>query len=165
VRPAGAPGPVAGAPPVHGALKPGQTAVYVLDCSGSMGAAGKFDAARAALAATLAEQPEAVKFQVIVYDAAARPLLASDGHPLNATGANVRAATDKLAALEPRGRSNHLVAVRAAVAFRPDVIVLLTDAADLTLAALKPVLGGGAKPPVCLALVTAEGTRAPRELK
>jgi hypothetical protein len=165
VKPAGATGPAASARPMHGALKSGQTVVYVLDCSGSMGAAGKFDAARATLAATLGQQPEAVKFQVIVYDAGARPLLASDGSAMSATSANVRAATEKLGGLEPRGRSNHLVALHAALAFRPDVIVLLTDADDLTAALLKPVFDTGAKVPMCLALVTAAGVQQPRELK
>ncbi len=147
---------------MHGALKPGQTVVYVLDSSGSMGAAGKFDAARAALVATLRAQPATVRFQVIVYDGTAQPLLASDGTAPHATEANVRAASAKLATLEPRGKSNHLVAVRAALDFRPDVIVLLTDADDLSAAALKSV----AKPVlVCVGLVTAAGVQPPRELK
>ncbi len=165
VKPAGASGPTNNTPSLamHGALKPGQTVIYLLDSSGSMGAGGKFDAARAALVATLAQQPATVRFQVIVYDSAARPLLPST---LLATDANVRDATAKLAPLEPRGKSNHSVAVRAALGCHPDVIVLLTDADDLTAAALKPVLATAAKPaPVCVGLVTAEGVRAPRELK
>ena len=91
VKPAGGPG--AGVTPgraIHGALAAGQTVVYVLDCSGSMGAAGKFDAARAALVATLAQQPPTVRFQVIVYAGTAKPLLASDGKGLPATADNVR---------------------------------------------------------------------------
>ncbi len=169
VKPAGATGAGANAksaPALHGARKPGQTVVYVLDASGSMGAGGKFDAARAALVATLMQQPATVRFQVIVYDSTARPVLASDGTALAATDANVRAVTTKLAMLEPRGKSNHLVAVRAALGFRPDVIVLLTDADDLTAAAIKPVLATESKPvAVCVGLVTAGGVRSPRELK
>lgn len=167
VRPAGATGVKAGATPaMHGALKPGQTVVYVLDCSGSMGAASKFDAARAALAATLRAQPATVRVQVVVYDDGAHTLLASDGTAPPATDANVRALVAKLAALDARGKSNHAVAVRAALAFRPDVIVLLTDADDLTAAALAPVLATAAKSvAVCVGLVTADGVRPSRELK
>ena len=71
VRPAG--GAVASfdagppSPPIHGTLKPGQTIIYVLDASGSMGEYGKFERARRSLIATLQEQPESVRFQVVVY--------------------------------------------------------------------------------------------------
>ncbi|WP_162672972.1 VWA domain-containing protein [Gemmata massiliana] len=151
---------------MHGALRESQTVVYVLDTSGSMGAAGKFEAARAALVATLKQQPATVRFQIIVYDSSAYPLLASNGSALPTTEANIRAATTALAALEPRGKSNHLVAVRAALGISPDFIVLLTDADDLTARTLKPVLSSVSKaPPVCVGLVTPEGVQQPRELK
>lgn len=160
-KPQAAGGPAA----IHGAFAPGQVVVYVLDCSGSMGAGGKFDAARAALVATLQQQPATVRFQVIVYAGGAKALLASDG-ALPATEANVRAAAEKLAALDARGASNHREALRAAVAFRPDVILLLTDADDLSAAALKPVLAAAQKPvSLCVGLVAADGVRGVRELK
>jgi hypothetical protein len=151
---------------IHGALKPEQTVVYVLDGSGSMGAAGKFDAARSALLATLRQQPPAVRFQVIVYAGSAAPLLTSGNRGLPATAANVRAAAEKLAALEARGRSNHLEAVRAALAFGPDVILILTDADDLAPAALKRLLAGAPGPVlVCVGRVTPERVEPPREVK
>ena len=151
---------------MHGALAAGKTVVYVLDGSGSMGAAGKFDAARAALVSTLKQQPATVRVQVIVYAGSAAPLLTTNGTALPATEANVRSAAEKLATLEARGKSNHLVAVRAALDFRPDVIVLLTDADDLTAAALKPVLASAQRPVVvCFGRVTAEGVQPLRELK
>jgi hypothetical protein len=154
------------APPLHGALRPNQTVVYVLDCSGSMGAAGKFDAARAVLVSTLKLQPPTVRFQVIVYAGTAGPLLASDGNALPATGANVRAAAEKLATLEPRGHSDHYGAVRAAVAFRPDVILVLTDGDDLSAAVVKSVVAAAPHPvPVCVGRVTAGGVQPLRVLK
>jgi hypothetical protein len=154
------------APAIHGALKPEQTVVYILDCSGSMGAAGKLDAARAALIATLKQQPATVRFQVIVYAGSASPLLASNNKGLPANDANIRAATEKLATLEARGKSNHLEAVCAALAFRPDVILILTDADDLSAPVLKRVLANAPKPvPVCVGQVTAEGVQRPRELR
>ena len=162
VRPVGGATAKSSATAIHGALKSGQTVVYVLDCSGSMGAAGKFDAARAALVATLRQQPATVRFQVIVYAGTAKPLLATDGNALPASEANVRAASEKLAALEPRGSSDHYGAARAALAFRPDVILMLTDADDLSAAVLKSLAKAI---PVCVGQVTAEGVGLLRELK
>jgi hypothetical protein len=154
------------APAIHGALKPEQTVVYILDRSGSMGAGGKLDAARAALVATLKQQPATVRFQVIEYAGTARPLLVSDSKGLPATDANIRTVTEKLAALEARGTSHHLQAVSAALAFRPDVIFILTDAEDLNAATLKRILTGAQKPiSVCVGQVTAEGVQSTRELK
>ncbi len=162
VRPAGGTTAESSATAIHGALKSGQTVVYVLDCSGSMGAAGKFDAARAALVATLRQQPATVRFQVIVYAGTAKPLLATDGNALPASEANVRAASERLAALEPRGTSDHYGAARAALAFRPDVILMLTDADDLSAAVLKSLAKAI---PVCVGQVGGDGVRPLRELK
>jgi hypothetical protein len=154
------------APAIHGALKPGQTVVYVLDCSGSMGASGKFDAASASLLATLKLQPATVRFQIVVYSGESKPLLVSDGNALPASAANVQAAAEKLAHLEPRGKSNHLDAIRVAIGFHPDVILMLTDADDLSAAALKPVLASASKvTPVRIGQVTPDGVQTPRELK
>lgn len=150
----------------HGAFKPNQTVVYVLDCSGSMGAGGKFDAARAALLATLQQQPPTVRFQIIVYAREAAPLLASDGSALLANEANLRLAASKLAALAACGKSNHLPAISAALRFHPEVIVLLTDAEELTAATLKPVLAASSRStPVFMGHVTDTGVQSLRELK
>ena len=140
--------------------------VYVLDCSGSMGAAGKFDMARAALAATLKQQPATVRFQIIVYAGNAALLLVSGNDGLFASEANVRAAAAKLAALSARGKSNHLAAVSTALRFRPDLLLILTDADELTAAMFRPVLAAAAKPVVLwVGHVTADGVQRPRELK
>ncbi|VTU00797.1 Uncharacterized protein OS=Singulisphaera acidiphila (strain ATCC BAA-1392 / DSM 18658 / VKM B-2454 / MOB10) GN=Sinac_3163 PE=4 SV=1: VWA_2 [Gemmataceae bacterium] len=165
VRPAGATAPAAPlTPAIHGAMKAGQTVVYVLDCSGSMGEFGKLAVARAALVSTLRKQPADVRFQVLAYSSAARPLVA--GPFATATAANIASAETALAALKASGRSNHVEAVRAALALRPDVVVVLTDAEELTAASLKPVLGAAGKPvPVCVARVTADGVGVPREVK
>jgi hypothetical protein len=168
VRPAAGTGTAVAAsrvPAIHGALKPQQTVVYVLDSSGSMGANGKLAAASESLLATLQQQPESVRFQVIVYDGTATPLLASNGQALPTTAPNIRDASAKLVALEARGRSNHLVALRAALAYRPDVIVLLTDATEVNAATLKPLFAGTKPIPVCVCVVTETGVQPPRELK
>jgi hypothetical protein len=129
-----------------------------------MGEFGKFAAARAALAATLRRQPESVRFQVIVYAGAVKLVL--PGGCLPATAENIAEAEARLAALRPSGPSNHAEAVRRAAALRPDVILLLTDADDLSANKLKPVPAAGGKPvPLFVALVAAEGVGNPRELR
>lgn len=132
-----------------------------------MGAAGRFDRARAALAATLQLQPSTVRFQVIVFAGRAIPLLPSNGStPLWATEANIRAAIEKLTPLEPRGKTSHLEAIRAALAFQPDVILLLTDVEDVTAATFQRLLATATKPTrIAISLVTAETIQLPRELK
>ena len=101
-----------------------------------------------------------------MYAGGAKPLLATDGKALPATETNIRAAAEKLATLDARGKSNHLEAIRMAVDFRPDVILLLTDADELSAVALKSVLASSPKPvPVCVGQVTAEGVQRTRELK
>lgn len=153
-------------PAIHGALKSDQTIVYILDCSGSMGEAGKFDAARAALVSTLKQQPTSVRFQVIVYSGNAVPLLASGNSALPAGGTNIRSAETELAKCKARGKSNHLDAIRVALAFNPDVILILSDADELNVATLKRLLATATRPTqVCVGRVTSEGVQAPREVK
>lgn len=180
IRPAGgsgspAPPPVkpaaawaAGGSPVHGALAPGQTVVYVLDASGSMGEWGKFDVARRALVATLRCQPEAVRFQVVVYAGTAFvPLPAPASGCVPATADNVTRMIDALRALgNPTGRSNHAAGVQKALGLRPDIVLIFTDAADLPVPALRGVVRQAAKPAtVCVAKVAADGVGEPAEVK
>jgi hypothetical protein len=154
------------AAPIHGAMKAGQSVVYVLDCSGSMGEFGKLLVARAALVATLHRQPAEVRFQVVAYNTTARALL--PGALVPASAANLAAADAEVAKLSSVGRSNHAEAVRLAASLRPDAIVLLTDADELSAASFKVALaaaGAGKAVPVWVAKVTGEGVAAPRELK
>jgi hypothetical protein len=151
------------ATPLHGSFKPDQTVVYILDCSGSMGEFGKLALARAALIATLYRQPEGVRFQIILYNSTVRQFLPGGLVPVTA---NLRAVETRLALLEAAGRSNHSEALRLAVGLRPDVIVWLTDADDLSPAQLKPLLNGASKQlRVYVANVAAGGVGNPVELR
>lgn len=152
-------------PAIHGTLKPGQMIVYVLDSSGSMGEFGKLGLARSALLATLRGQLEDVRFQVIVYGSMAHTLGAVNTC-VPATRANIDVAASVLAALEANGRSNHMEAVRLAAACRPDLILLLTDAEDLSYARFKPILAAAGKPiTIRVAKVTASTVGPPQELR
>ncbi len=166
--PVNAASPVRGSPAkstaLHGALKPGQAIVYVLDASGSMGEWGKFAAARRSMLATLREQPVTTRVQVIVYDGTARRVLPGDCVP--ATEANVARIEAALASWEPAGRSDHEAGLRAALTFRPDFVLILSDAADLDAAMFRAVLRQWRTSAIlCTAKVTANGIGAPRELK
>jgi hypothetical protein len=154
-------------PPIHGALPDGKAVVYVLDASGSMGEWGKLDKARRALVATLRQQPPAARFQIVVYNGTARPLLPNAaGGCVPATAENRALAEEKLAALEPVGRSDHAEGLRMALNFRPDFVLLLTDADDLSAKKLRGVLAQAAKPAaVSVATVGADGVGVPRELR
>jgi Mg-chelatase subunit ChlD len=144
-------------------MKPGQSVVYILDCSGSMGEFGKLDLARLALMATLRRQPEALQFQVIPYNSNARLLLPG---AWSTVAGNLAMTENRLARLEATGRSNHYEALRVAVALRPEAIVWLTDTDDLSTAKLKPIIAGAGKSiPIYVATVSARGVGTPQELR
>jgi hypothetical protein len=152
-------------PPVHGALKPGQSIVYVLDASGSMGESGKFAAARQAILSTLRAQPEHVRVQVVVYAGTARAVLPG-GRCVPATSGVVEQIDRALAGKEPAGRSDHVAGLRAAMELRPDFVLIVTDADDLSAAKLRSAMVRAEKPAaVCVATVTANGVGEPREVK
>jgi hypothetical protein len=152
-------------PPIHGALSPGQSIVYVLDASGSMGEWGKFEAARRALVATLRGQPEGVRFQVVVYSGSPRRLLSGAGC-VAVTAETVARAEAAVQAISPAGRSEHAGGLWVAADLRPDLVLVMTDVDDLPGAMLRGVLARAQKPVrVFVATVTAEGVGPPRELK
>lgn len=154
--------------PLHGALDAKQCIVYVLDASGSMGEWGKFDAARGALIATIRLQPESVRFQIVIYSGVvATPIRSAPGECLASTSANVAKAIAALESLgAPSGRSNHVEGLRAALAFRPDLVLILTDADDLPSTAFRGVVKQAAKPAkICTARVQARAVDSPVEVK
>lgn len=154
--------------PVHGPLPANQCIVYVLDASGSMGEWNRFDAARGSLIATLKRQPETVRFQVVVYSGTAfTPLRSPPGECRPANAENIARLTDALAALPaPAGRSNHVEGLRAALGFRPDLVVLFTDADDLPLGPFRGLLKQSVRSVTLhTARVTATGVNGPVEVK
>ncbi len=111
----------------------GESVVYVIDRSSSMGLNGGFSAARRELLASLARLPASVRFQVIVYNRDAVPLrLDGRSELLPATDALKDEAARLLGGLMPAGKTDHLEALRRGLALEPDVLFLVTDADDLT---------------------------------
>ena len=131
--------------PLHGALPSGQTVVYILDRSTSMGLDREtFDAARSAVVATVQALPEDARFQVIAYSGAAVRLLPGEDLPKK-SDALCEALVEALDGLTPEGESRHEVALRAAMRLGADSLVFITDADDEELAALRPILKGHGK--------------------
>lgn len=172
-RPTPTPGStLEGGVPLHSALAPGQTIVYVLDKSGSMGAGGKYEVALRALVATLKAQPPTVRFQVVVYEGYAFPPLPATTPTglISATAVNVDRMADALRILSPRGRSNHIEGLREALTLGseqgPDFVILLTDGNDLPISTIRSLRRGmGKRSVVYVAPVTDEGVGKLIEMK
>jgi hypothetical protein len=153
---------------LHGLLPDGRRAVYLLDRSASMGLVREtFEAARAAMFATINGTRSGASFQALVYNSDVTTLLGSQRNAWLKMDADIPTKLRRaLAALEPEGRSLHEVALRTAIAQEPDYIIWTTDAADGELAALKPILRSARKP-VAVYLCRAVGGKveAPVEWK
>jgi von Willebrand factor type A domain len=108
----------------------GNSVVFVIDRSASMGLGGRFERARREIAASLRRLPPDARFQVIAYHGSTE-LLAGHGLML-ATMESVEASLAALDRLIPEGGTDHSKALRTALALQPDVICFLTDDDDLT---------------------------------
>jgi hypothetical protein len=111
----------------------GQSVVYVIDRSASMGLGDGLAAARAELLASLRQLPASARFQVVCYSRDADVLrIAGRSDLVPATPDNVRETAQLLDHARAGGSTNHVQALRRALALEPDVIFLVTDAADLS---------------------------------
>jgi hypothetical protein len=93
-----------------------------------MGANGQLSLALQAIKTSLAELDADVKFQVVAYNGRGE---ACGSSLLAATARNVGHVSAWLDQLRAEGRSNHLAGIREGLCFRPDAVILLTDADDL----------------------------------
>ena len=132
--------------PLHGQLPVGKSVVYILDRSTSMGLTREtFDAARAALLASVQTLPDESRYQVLAYNGQVARLFPGRDLLKKATEQDVQLIT-ALQDLKPEGDSQHEIALRAALALHADYLVFITDADEEELAALKPILKGHVKP-------------------
>jgi hypothetical protein len=114
--------------PLHRALKPGKSIVYVIDRSSSMGVDGFLQQAIAAVQASLAQPGLDVRFQIVAYNGGTSEL----GPELwSANLENESKAARWLGGLTAEGRSNHRAGMLEALRMHPDAVFLLTDADDL----------------------------------
>jgi len=121
--------PKSGGPkPIHGKLRSGQTVVYLLDRSSSMGVDGLLGRAVATLTASLDQLSPDVRFQIVAYNSGTKSLTSE---PLPSIPANIDRAAAWLKDLTAEGGSDHKTGFHEALGCRPDLVFLLTDADDL----------------------------------
>ncbi|WP_435010247.1 vWA domain-containing protein [Tundrisphaera lichenicola] len=108
----------------------GSSFAYVIDCSGSMVARGSLDVAKRELLSSLAQIPPEARFAVIFYNIEAKVFTDSAGRPglMAASPANKARVRELLLSVQPYGGTEHMLALRAALAVKPEVIFFLTDA-------------------------------------
>jgi hypothetical protein len=106
--------------------------VYVIDRSASMGPGGLFELACRELISSLERLPAAARFQVIAYNRQAEVLRIRGSSEFQAaTAASLVAVRELLSQMETEGGTDHLAAIKRALLLQPDVIYLVTDAAEL----------------------------------
>ncbi len=115
---------------------------YVIDCSGSMVTYNSLEVAKRELLGSVSQLPPDAQFAVIFYNSQARTLSDSQGRQglMAATASNKARMQTQLGAIPPFGGTNHLLALRKALAFKPEVVFFLTDAEDMTTADVDEIL-------------------------
>jgi hypothetical protein len=103
---------------------------YVIDCSGSMATRDSLEVAKREMLASISQLPPDGLFAVILYNLQARMLSDPEGQRglMAATAANKSRVQTQLETIQPDGGTDHMLALRTALALKPEVIFFLTDA-------------------------------------
>ncbi len=103
---------------------------YVIDCSGSMATRNSLEVAKREMLASISQLAPDGQFAVIFYNLQARLLADQQGQRgmMAATAANKARVQTQLAAIAPDGGTDHMLALRTALALKPEVVFFLTDA-------------------------------------
>jgi hypothetical protein len=117
-----------------GAREHAHSFAYVIDCSGSMATRNSLDVAKRELLASLNQLPPDAEFAVVFYNLLAKMLSDPQGRKglMAATAANKARVQSQLATIAPDGGTDHMTALRTALALKPEVIFFLTDADLMT---------------------------------
>ncbi len=117
-----------------GARERAESFAYVVDSSGSMASRGSLDVAKREMWASLSQLPPDARFTIVFYNLHAIVFTDPQGRKglMPATAANKARARAQMASIVPDGGTDHLTALRAALALRPEVIFFLTDADLMT---------------------------------
>jgi hypothetical protein len=123
-----------GTAPLHGKLtKSGSSIVYVLDRSGSMGRDRKLAHAVAMLKSSLKLLGPDVRFQIVTYDSQAiASRIAGSLDLISANPVSIAEAERQLDELVGEGSSRHFEGLRLGLSFHPDLLILITDADELS---------------------------------
>lgn len=111
----------------------GMKVVFLLDASGSMTSHNAMQVAKKELIASLQSLDERQQFVVIFYDDTPRIVkLRNESKPIlaHATEMNKTFARQQIAGVQPGAGTDHYSAVGLALKMNPDLIFLLTDAAE-----------------------------------
>ncbi len=108
----------------------GGSYAYVIDCSGSMTARGSLDVAKRELLTSLGQVPAEARFAVVFYNIDARIFTDPTGREgmMAASPSNKARVRALLQTVKADLGTDHMKALRAALAMRPEVIFFLTDA-------------------------------------
>ncbi len=107
---------------------------YVIDRSGSMVSHNSLDVAKRELLSSLDQLPPDAEFAVVFYNMTPRMLTDPEGHRgrMAATAANKARIRSQLVSVVPDGGTDHMAALRSALALRTEVVFFLTDADLMT---------------------------------
>jgi von Willebrand factor type A domain len=113
-----------------GAREHGRSFAYVIDCSGSMATRNSLEVAKRELLSSLNVLPPDARFSVIFYNLKVRVFNDPSGQQglMPATSANKVRVQNQLRTVSPDGGTDHMLALRAALGLRPEVVFFLTDA-------------------------------------
>ena len=108
----------------------GGSYAYVIDRSGSMTVRHSLEVAKRELLVSLAQVPSEATFAVVFYSSDASVFADASGKAgmMPASSGNKRRVQDLLATIPPYGGTDHMLALRTALALRPEVLFFLTDA-------------------------------------
>ena len=108
----------------------GRSYAYVIDRSGSMTVRHSLEVAKRELLVSLAQVPAEATFAVVFYSSDAVVFTDLKGHPgmMPANPGNKSRVQDILATIPPYGGTDHIKALHAALALRPEILFFLTDA-------------------------------------
>ncbi len=125
-----------------GAREQGESFVYAIDCSGSMSHNDALGVAKRELLASLGRLPFATKFGVVFYNDKPTVFPDARGHAgLMAATLEAKARVrGRLREIPADGSTDHMKALRAALAMKPEVLFFLTDADFLTLTDVDEVI-------------------------
>jgi len=109
-----------------------KSVLYVIDRSASMGLQNSFARAKQELLASIELLAADTRFQVLAYNRSALPLpIAGHSGLAWATPENKRRAAELVRSLQAEGGTDHVAALKRALALNPDVIFFVTDADEL----------------------------------
>ena len=130
-----------------GAREKGESFAYVIDCSGSMATNAALDMAKRELLASLGRLPIESRFGVIFYNQKATVFSDPSGRPgLMAASLEAKSRVrTRLREIVPDGGTNHMIALRAGLALKPEVIFFLTDADMMTIPNVEEILAEAGK--------------------